>query len=311
MGNIGQLVASLRRQQKLSQLQLATKLGYERDFISKIERGKNKIPQNILYPLSMHLKFDFVNFSKYTHIYNSVEHFTISTELIDCIENNNIEKMSQLLLDPVLIEEFDYGNPLILKLYCSAIIETKVNNNIYNSIDLCLSILKINSISNISTFIPQLYKEDRYYSAILLLGYNLSCLNKHQLHKTLIYNTIKEFETNIFNDSISTDISEYFIKKFYICTLNNYADILFYFKEYKEALSVIEKAINFASDYKILFSLDFLLKLKVDALCKLSYFSEAEITYLQFKSTCELMKSTDYFIKNELEFRNKYKLLNI
>lgn len=311
MGNIGQLVASLRKQQNLSQLQLATKLGYERNFISKIERGKNKIPQDILYPLSMYLKFDFVSFSKYTHIYNSVEHFILATELIDYIETNNISQINKLLLDPIIIQEFNYGNPLVLKLYCSALIETTVNNNIHNSINICLSILQIDNIYNINTFTPKLYKEDRYYSSILLLGYNLFRINKHKLHRTLLYNTIIEFETNIFNDTISTDISEYFTKKFYISILNNYANILFYYKEYNSALCVIEKALNFASDYKILFSLDFLLKLKIDVLYSLGYFPEANTTYLQFKSTCELLKNNEYFLKNELEFKNNYKNLNI
>lgn len=311
MDNIGQFVAYLRKQQNLSQVQLANKLGYDRNFISKIECGKSKIPKNILYPLSIYLKFDFVGFSKYIHNYTSLEHFILATDLVASIENRNIHQMEKLLLDPIIINEFNYGNPLILKLYCSAVIETNINNNTYNSINICLSILNMNTIHDIVDFSPALYKENRYYSSILLLGYNLFSTNEHKLHKTLIYNTIKEFELNIFNDSISAEISEYFTKKFYINILNNYADILFYFKEYENALAIVKKAIAFASSYKILFLLDFLLKLKVDILCSLGYFSEAKVAYTQFDSICELLENNDYFIKSKLEFKNKYKDLEI
>ncbi len=292
----------------MSQLTLANMIGCERSLISKIELGKRTISNEYLIELSKALNFDFVTLNKNLKKYNNVSHYTLTYKLIDCVKNNDFTQMEKLLHDPMVINKFNYDKPLIIKLYCTALVEHHVHKNYKKSIDICFRSLDTN-YKNINSFYPRQYQTHRYYSIILILGANFCMLKEYTLSKTLLESTINFLENNFFNETLPFSSIEYFYKKFYINILNNYADTLFILKDYENAFSYCEKAIIFANENDISFLIGLLLKLKFEILYNLNMIEKAKKTYFHFMATCELKGNIEYLEKTKKLIEEKYPLI--
>lgn len=306
MKNIGEIIRFLRKSKNLSQENLSDLVGCSREFISQVERNKCNLPDYLLLPLSNFLTFDIPRLIKNIDKYNNFEHYILSCELIDLIEKNDNYGISTLLNNKIIINEFNYGYTNILKIYCMALVEKHINNNLNLSTKLCLQQLKISDISNIDEFIPKLSQEDRYYSTILVLGANLHIIGDFKHHKILLNNTIDFLEQNIFNDLLPNSTISYYFKKFYIICLNNYADVHFTLNDLNNALIYCDKAIYISTKNNILFMLHLILKLKIEILYLLDKVDEAKEIYTDFKSICRLMQQLTYFESSSEKFKIQY-----
>ncbi len=306
--SINYLIAKRRKKLKISQVELANSVGCERSLISKIETSDRKISNNYLKSISKALNFDFITLNNNLKKYKNIKHYLLTYKLVDCIENKNYKDMAKILSEPVVINSFTYNKPLIIKLYCTALVETNLNKNYNNSVVVCFKILDIN-YNNINNFYPKQYQTHRYYSTILLLEANLYELGKKDLCITLLETTTDFLENNYFNETLPFSSVEYFYKKFYISILNNYADILFTLKDFNNAIIYCNKAIAFATDNKVLFLLDMLLELKIEILYNLNRIEESKKAYYQFITICELTNNTDYIEQNKKLIEEKYPLI--
>ncbi len=308
MKKLGSIIAVLRKNKKLSQEQLSNLLGCTREFISQIERNKCNLPSYHILPLSNILCIDLNNLINHIDDYNSFEHYLLASKLIDCIEEKRIMDIDELLKNEIIINEFDYGEAMVLKLYCSALVEKYINNDIKKSIDFCLEVLNIENIDCIEAFYPAHGRKGRYYSTILTLGVNLSLIGEDLLHLKLLENTIYFLEENIFNDTLPNSTLNPFHKKSYIVFLNNYSDVLFSFKQFNKSLDICNKAIHFANKQSSSFNLELLLFLKTKILCELDLYEDAKKTYMHFKSICEIKNNINY-LNEKNTVLNSYKKL--
>ncbi len=309
MKNIGQVISYLRKSKKLSQEELSELLGCSREFISQIERNKRNIPEYFILPLSKFLSYNIENLIKNIDKYKTLEHYIISSKLIDLIEEMNYPELDTFLKNEIILNEFTYGYPLILKLYCTALIETYINKNVYTSIELCLEVLGIDDMKDIKDFHPVLNKEFRYYSTILILGVNLFELGNYELYTSLLENTIDFLEDNIFNKALPISTVHSYYKKFYIVILNNYADTLFVLGDYKSATLFCEKATDNCINFEITNILYLLLELKTEILYKSNKLDEAKTTFSDYQSMCRIVKKADHLKATENAFKTKYPLL--
>lgn len=306
MKNIGEIIKYLRKSKKLSQEDLSELVGCSREFISQIERNKCNLPDYLILPLSKFLSHDISNLIKNIDKYENFNHYLISHKLIDLIEKKDNHSINLMLKNKTIVNEFDYGYPKVLKLYCSSLIETVINKDIEMAIEICMQQLSLNNIYEIPNFKPTLGAYDRYYSTIIILGVNLHLVGKNELHKTLLFNTILFFEENIFNEFLPISTVDYFFKKYYILLLNNYADTLFTLGEFENALITCEKATLFAIDNQILYMVDLLTKLKIEILYNLNEVDKSKETYLQFKYICQLINNNSYFEDTTETFKIQY-----
>lgn len=296
MKTIGEIIRTLRKEKELTQKELSELLDCSREFIGQIERNERVLPDYFILPISTYLNCDFKRLIGSIGNYHNVQHALLCYELIDAIDLKDNEKLNELLKNEIVITEFDYGHTKILKQYCTALVEKYINNNIDESTSICLEILEIKQIKDIPFFRPKICQEYRYYSSILTLGLNLHLSENYLMHKALLSNTIHFLENYIFNGSLPNSYISYFYKKFYLISLNNYADVLFGLGEYENALTYCSKTISFASKQNISYMLEYWYCLKVEILYSLNQIENAKSTYVQFKSICE--------------FQNNYKLLN-
>ncbi len=307
--NTGEIIRYLRNNKKYTQKELADKLGCTREFISQLERNKCSVPKYYILPLSKFLNHDIQKLIKESDKYKKFNHYIISCKLISFIETKDNYEMSILLRDEIVINEFNYGEPEILKLYCTSLVERFIKKDVKASIKTCMEILKIDKIDNISSFTLEFNMLERYYSTVLVLGANLDSLAMHKMHKKLIYNTIVYLEENIFNSTLPKSSISYFFKKFYIMVLNNYAHILFNDKKYLESLIYCNKAIKLINIYNMLFILELVIKLKVEIMYCLGNIDDAKRALVEFDVVCGITNNREYFEENLKEFEVKYKLL--
>ncbi len=302
---LGSIISDIRKKNKLSQLDIANKLNCSREFISQVENNRRYLPETFIIPLSVALNYDFTTLINNLDKFKTYEHFLITHELIDYIEQRNIEKIDWLLKHNTLIDELNYGYSKTITTYCKAVILAK-NNNFHDSNKLCFDILEINSLDDINLFKPHLHRDDRYYSTILALGKNLYCLEEFNLEKILLENTIDFLKHYYFNGILPNSTISIFFKRFYICILNNYADVLFILNDYDNALINCQEAIDIAVKNNILYLLHMLLELKVEILYKKSNLINAKNTYLHFNSLCHITKNEKYFLTTTKRFEKSY-----
>lgn len=307
MKKIGSAIRFLRKSNNLSQEQLASLVYCTREFISQIERDKRKLPQHLIVFFSNALNHDIDNLIGNLDKYKNFNHYLICYRLIDCMLVYDMEKIKFIIeQNKTVINELNYGDPRILKLYCSALIESNININLEASTKICLEILEINNIEEIKLFSPKIGQEKRYYSTILLLGTNMFYNKEYELYELLLKNILFFLEQNIFNNILPFSSIDPFFKRFYIMTLNNYADILFTSSNFNEALIICNKGINFSIAYDTTRIVFYLLKLKVEILYNLDNITESKETYILFKYQCILVDEVDYFYSSTNTFKPKY-----
>lgn len=297
------LIKKLRKKNKLSQFQISELLNIPCSTYSMIESSHRKPNDEILVSLSNILNFDFITFSRKIKSYNSIEHYLLASELINYITLYDIGNIVNILENNSIIEEFNYGEPKIIKVYCEVLVLMHVKNDIELAYSTCVSFFKIDDLS---TFKPKINMPNQYYSLMLNLGY---CLFKKDLfHESLIlYNTLINFLENLyFKSELHFVHTPSFHKKYYIICLNNIADLYFTLENFDKALELCKKGIEKSNKLNILSILPSLINLKVEILCKLNNYSDAKLTYFQLKSLCEITDKLDYFNVSTEKLKNSY-----
>ncbi len=290
---IGYIIKTIRIKNNKTQYEVAKSCFCSRENISKVERGLHNPSTDLLYSLSICLKFDFITLNKKLSNFKNYNHYYLTHELINYIDDWNISKIEQLLKSPI-INEFDYGEPLIVKRYCVSLILIHVKKDYSTLLDLCLETLDI-TYEKITEFVPKVDEHNYYYGFIISLS---SILNHNKnFIKLLLFqeNIIKFLENNYFNDIVATSSIDLYLKKFYITILNNYADTLFNLEKYSDSLNICNKTLNISNELNITNIIPYVLKLKIMNLYKLNNISEAKIHMDYIKSICIIFKCEKYY----------------
>lgn len=295
MKTIGEIIRHLRKENNLSQKDLSELLDCSREFVGQIERNERTLPDYFILPISTYLNCDFKRLIDSIGNYHTIQHALLSYKLIDAIDVKDNKQLSELLKNKIIINEFNYGHAKILKLYCTALVEKYINNNLDKSTSICLEVLDIKQIKDIPNFKPKISQEYRYYSSILILGLNLHINENYLMHKALLSNTIHFLESCIFNGSLPNSCISYYYKKLYLISLNNYSDVLLGLGEYATALDYNNKTITFASKQNISYMLEYWYCLKVEIHYLLNEIENSKLAYVQFKAICEFQNNSNWF----------------
>ncbi len=306
MKEIGIYVAEMRRKKGLTQNDLANTISCSRDFISKVETCKCRLPDYYLLPLSITLEFDFVELSKNLKKFETLEHYILAYKLVGAIEDSNIPLIQKELSNEVVQREFTYGYPKIIKAYCTGIILSNIHQDFEKSNHLCMETLSIDSYDDIVNYSIPLYQENRYYSVIALLSKNLHSLRMYDQEMIILTKAVEFFEENYFNSNFPLSSIKFFYKKAYIVFLNNLSNLYISIDRYDECIKTVNKALDFINKVKYLNCANTLLSLKMKSLCELSQFDQAKETYLELKYICKFCNLDDYLYTIEDWLKDNY-----
>ncbi len=302
---IGNIISILRTSNNLSQEQLANLTNVSRAVIAKIETGNRTPTEEQLIILSNKLNFDLISFTNKIHNYKTLEHYLLAYELIKLINKNNIISIADIIDENPIFFELNYGEPMILKIYCETIVQIQIKKNIDFAYSSCINFFKIKDL-DFSVFTPKINMPNQYYSMILNFGF---CLNQKGdcSNAILLYNsTIAFFENLYFNDNLPLVNVDNFYRKYYIILLNNLADTYFISDDYVNALAICIKAIEKSKQLNILNVLPMLVKLKVELHYNLGELDISQEAYVDFKSICRLTNNMPYFENSTETFKSKY-----
>lgn len=303
--SIGSAVRYLRKKENLSQEQLANQLFMSKTVISKIESNKRRATHEQLLLLSNFFRFDLLTFETKVHNYKTLEHYFLANELINCIRNARPQEILNITKDNPTFNEFNYGEPLVLRIYCNALIQIHINNDIDIALKTCLDFFNI-SLSNVHSFTPKINEPNQYYSLILTLTHCLSLNNKYTEVIAIYEITIDFIEKIYLNENLPFLNVDNFIRKFYIICLNNFADIYFNLQNFEAFLTYCNKGIDYSNKLNVLSVLPQLTKIKTEIFYVLNYIEDTKETYQEFKYICRLTNNTTYFEDSTESFMNKY-----
>ncbi len=297
MDDLGKLIAKLRQEKGLTQDELAEIIFCSRTTISYIESDERRVSSQQIIPLSKALGHDFTQYFKHFHEYNVVEHYHLAYQLLNLLDLYKYDHVNALLQCETIENEFNYGIPYILKEYSKAIVETYNNKNFSKAENIILNLLEIPNRESIFKFKPLTFREDRYYSCIILLSAILVYQKCYKESQAILTTFINHLEENTFNSSITKSHISLHYRKLYIAALNNHADISFKLNNLNSALDFCDKAEKAIMDYELNYILELVLKLKIEILYKMRNIEEAQNVYSQFKMIC-LLKGNITYLNN-------------
>lgn len=306
----GELIVKLREDMKLTQDDLAIKLGCSRQYISLIENNQRNLKNEYIVPLSQLLKFNFELYIEDAHKYKSIKHFILSSKIIDCLNNYNEELLKDLAQNETILKEFTYGTPYILKSYILAIMANDIENDYLKSEEIIYKVLGIKNRQAVANFTPVFHEEERYFSFIVLLSSVLYKVGENKLSEILLANTIDFLEKYFFSELHLLPYIKFYYKKLYIAILNNYTYSLFVEGRYNDALTWCQKTLKFINDSNIQATLESVLKIKIEIMYKLDKIEQAKLVYEEFKVICRLKDKNDYFESINQLIKQEYPLIN-
>lgn len=305
---IGTIIKDLRIKSNMTQKELSDILFVTVPYISQIENSKRTIPEDILIKLSNIFGIDLISISNSFRQFFSFSEFEKYYFLREVVELKNINAIENCLND--FSDIFNTNESILLYNYCTALVLAIKYNNYLESIDLCFYALKLDKDIILNNIKNTVYTNSAY-SIFVLITYNYTMLGKYEIALKLCNELVLHYKSIISDVKFSYLKQDFFFKKTFIIFLNNYTYILYKTNNFKEALHYCEYAINKSSELNVLNQLYSLLESKIEILYALNNFENAQNTYTQLKTLCEITQNTTFLDNTKKLINDKYPLLNI
>ncbi len=299
---LNNLIKQLRIEHGYSQNDLAELMHCSPQHISRLEKGLREVTDELISSLSIVFNVDFYHLKSKLERFNSITDYTDYYFLRQAIEKQDIvvieKKLAELDACPT---RFNYGQPLLLKGYCHALLLSYKYKEYEKSIECCYTALNCTE-EDLLSFNGKSLKFISYYSIVLLLLFNYYSVGKIDTALRIGEQVLKHFDELQKNNYFSFLNQEYMFKKAYINLLNNMGYLYLENKDYESAFNISIKSIKSCSNLNILKPLHSLYELKFECLYNLQRFEEASEAYLDFKSVCKICNEMIYFENKSLQY---------
>ncbi len=301
----GALLKSIRIKNDFSQENLAKLTNHSRSAISMFESGERLPTNEFLVSLSKIFKFDFISLIENIDKYKNLDHYLLVNEILQLVSIRDDEKINKIINEHPLIQEFDYGEPLLLRQYCEVLMLMDYHKDYNKTFELCTKFLNIDP-DNIQNFKPKIRANKRYYSQTINLCCCLRFLGEYEKLLTLSKILVKFLEDTYFKTDIPLVDIDFFFKRYYLISLYNQADAYFKLKDYTKALEVCKTVVSQCSKQNILDILPNTYRLNTEILFSLGDFEEGKHSLELFRAVCVITDNLEDFESIVEAFRVKY-----
>ena len=326
--NFGDLLVSLRANNKLTKKDLAAFIGYTAKQLYRIEKSECIPSLDLIMQLS---EFYKINLLKYYDIFikhNSLDSFIQFSTLINAIENANYSLVEILYGEYEKLSSFSTGENLRLIYYAKAFC-CLINKEYNQSLDYCIKGLQYN---NAEEFYVNLSSEKIYsnitYNLISCAGSNFYFMEETEKYTTTMLTLYENITKHFFSNKYVEYLNSKFIIRFYSTILNNLSNLNIEKQQYSIALTFIEKAIKYSTEtetgfaildsfYFTKFKCQYYLKQFKDALITLDYCLMLSITFNKKDDFHQYINSLKLSYPNLMEstrlhdILKKYNLYNL
>ncbi len=306
---ICKLLLQLRNLRGITQQELADLVGYSRRQIARIEAGEIEISKEAASILSKFYKIDINHYMNINSSFESLSSYNEFVSLHNLVEKRDLNAIKESTIRLSDNPEFQSGEKLQLILYCKALIFSLLEKRYIESNKLAFSGLSEFGYNNYITALKNEILNETSYPLLFIIGYNYTKAHEYTLARELNIELYNHFENNIFNNTIPLKSDMYDMKKYYITSINNLANMYFLSEEYDKSLELVNKGIDKSAEFNISAILYALLQLKFEVYYMLNDFENAKKYFNIFESICETTGFIEYFNDVYEELKSKYYLL--
>lgn len=299
------LLKNIRLEFGFTQKELADKLNCSQELISRIEKGKRDIADDILLSLSTLYKTNLFDYQANFKNFKNFSDYKLYHELLALADDENNIELIQAKLNDNRIANFDYGEPLLLKNYCQSLVELYIQSNYDKCIKICLSSLECSSENLISIELNTL-KSPFYYSSILTLAPALFKSGKVELAKTVSELFLKHFELMLENEFFNYSKNSYLYAKYTVLIMVNYAEMILATGDYLRANELCDESIRKSGLLNTLSGVHHILKTKSEAIYLSGNHKDAAIIFRHLEIYCKYSGLDTYFNKTSNLFKTIY-----
>ncbi len=306
MLTISTVLKELRIDNNMSQKEVASYLFLDTSYYCKIEKGIRPISDEHLIKLSELFKSDLLNIKNSLNTFETLAEYKSYYTLRDLIENKDINSIEAYLI--TIKNSLNTNESLLLKIYCSALVQSLKYNNFLESNNICFKALNF-EYGSLNYNIQNNMNNNSTYSLFILITYNCTMLKQYDVALSICESLLEHY-SNIYNDTHYIYLhQDFFFKNTYITFLNNYAYILLKKEQFKKALKYCELGLNKSFEFGFMNQICNLLESKIEILYALSNITMAKDTYHYLENFCLLTNNTIFFKETKKLIQSSYPLL--
>ncbi len=307
--SLGQLVRQLRQLKGISQQTLATELGYSRRQIGRIEAGEVELARELTNLLSNYFNVDIEQYISISKTFSNSGNYIDYVNLRKAIEHLDLDNISEYHKKLINIDEYNVGENLQLLLYAEGMLLSYRENNFIESNFCCFKALDTYKYNDYITLLKSTILTEMSYPILFLMQYNYDMLGEHDIVLELAIELVNHFESLVFNNLVPIKKDMYFMRKYYIISLNNLSHVYFVSNIYSKALEYIDRSISLSNEYGISIVMYYLYRLKFEIYYMMNDIEKSKEFYIVFKNACMFTSKMNYFNDIQVELKSKYPLL--
>lgn len=297
------LLKEIRTDLGYTQKELANMLNCSQELISRIEKGERDIADDLLIKLSTIYKTDLIDYKLNIQKFKSLLDYKAYHELIYLINyENNLKLIEEKLKDEV-VQNLDYGEPLLLKRHCMALLESNVHQNFEKTIEITLENLEC-TLEELPTLRLNTLKSPFYYASLLVLTPALFVTGKKDLAITTTEKFLSHLDEMWDNSFFKYSIQNHQYVKNYVLILNNLAYMYFLEGEYEKSNNICDLTIKKSGNFYTLFAYHHVFKVKIEALYHLGRLEEAKKAYTHLELYCDYLGYDKHLERVRFDLKN-------
>ncbi len=283
-----EIFRNIREELGYTQQEFAELLHCTQAQVSRIESNERPVSNEILTDLSNLYKVDLRNNLNVITNFKSFEVFEKYQKLLKFQNLNNHDLLHELeeeLKDPILEQEFNTGELLLLKNLSHAIVQCFLHKNFSLAMEYCLKNTECTE-EEMLTYNPQTIKSPFFYSSMTCFCISAFSLGKIDLTLAVCGNMFDHYNEVWSNEVYSYATNDIFYKMQNIFFYIIYAFILFKSEAYIQAYQMCDVITFKAKELNILNMIGFMLFIKFQVLYKLGdidlakeVFGELQVIY--------------------------------
>jgi transcriptional regulator with XRE-family HTH domain len=306
--HFGNLLRELRESRNLTREQLAQNICTPKQ-IYRIEKGYSEPSICLLNQLSIKLNIDLNEYFKMHFSNHSIIGFEGIKNINNAIEQNDIQKIKELVVKYESLEEFKHGENLQHILYGKSLCSALLDNNYNLSLKYCIEGLRIENPSFTIDTISQSTYSNVGLALINCISKNYLALHQTEIGIKVLHSLLYVLEQYIIYSPYPIYQATQFSKKIYQNTLYN---LSFYFMnngDIYRSLEYVNKGIEFSlKEYNLRFLPDLQL-MKFKLLYRLENYEEAKDYYIRVIYLYKITNQEDKLKKLEDEVKIEYPVI--
>lgn len=307
--SIGLILKQLRVKKGITQNTLSEKTGYSIRQIRRFENDETTLHDEAISVLSRFYNVDLNAYISIESSFNSLDNYSNFVNLRRIIENNEFNKLKVEYDKLHNLADFKCGEPFLLIQYTLALIHSFEYKNYSESSSICINALKAFNYSDYTSSLNNSILVELAYPILFLISYNHVQCDEIDHAYNLSIKLYDHFHSFVFSSPIPLKSDMYHLKKYYIVTANNLADLYFLSNNYEKSLKYLDLALDLAKEFRINLYMHYHMQLKFEIYYKIEDYKNAQRYYTIFENFCELNDKMAYYASVRNEINVQYPLL--